>query len=38
VIQSELSRTIVTAVVDEHDVSHDGDVLRFHMVKRAPPR
>jgi len=38
VIQSDLSRTIVDAVVDEHDVRRDGDVLRFHLLKRAPAR
>ena len=38
VIQSDLSRTIVTAVVDEHEVSRDGEVLRFRLLKRAPAR
>jgi len=38
VIQSDLSRTIVTAVVDEHEVSRDGGVLRFRLLKRAPNR
>ena len=38
VIQSDLSRTIVTAVVDEHEVSRDGEVLRFRLLKRAPTR
>jgi anti-sigma regulatory factor (Ser/Thr protein kinase) len=32
---SELSRTIVTAVVDEHDLRRDGDKLRFRLFKRA---
>jgi anti-sigma regulatory factor (Ser/Thr protein kinase) len=35
---SELSRTIVTAVVDEHDLSRDGDKLRFRLFKRAHHR
>jgi serine/threonine-protein kinase RsbW len=30
----ELARGLVAAVVDEHDVSTDGDVARFHLVKR----
>jgi Histidine kinase-like ATPase domain len=38
VIQSDLSRTIVDAVVDEHEVRRDGDVLRFQLLKRAPAR
>ena len=38
VIQSDLSRTIVNAVADEHDVHRDGDVLRFRLLKRAPAR
>ena len=38
VIQSDLSRTIVTAVVDEHEVSREGEVLRFRLLKRAPTR
>lgn len=38
VIQSDLSRTIVNAVADEHDVERDGDVLRFRLLKRAPTR
>ena len=32
---SELSRTIVAAVVDEHDLDRDGDALHFRLVKRA---
>ncbi len=32
---SELSRTIVAAVVDEHDLDRDGDALRFHLFKRS---
>jgi anti-sigma regulatory factor (Ser/Thr protein kinase) len=32
---SELSRTIVAAVVDEHDLERDGDALRFHLFKRS---
>jgi hypothetical protein len=31
---SELSAQILAAVVDEHDLHRDGDVLRFHMAKR----
>jgi anti-sigma regulatory factor (Ser/Thr protein kinase) len=38
VIQSDLSRTIVGAVVDEHEVVRDGDVMRFRLLKRAPNR
>ncbi len=38
VIQSDLSRTIVTAVADEHEVRRDGDVVRFRLLKRAPSR
>lgn len=38
VIQSDLSRTIVTAVADEHEVHRDGEVLRFRLLKRAPNR
>lgn len=30
----ELARGLVAAVVDEHDVSVDGKVARFHLVKR----
>ncbi|HUF84829.1 MAG TPA: ATP-binding protein [Acidimicrobiia bacterium] len=36
VIQSDLSRTIVTAVADEHEVHQDGEVLRFRLLKRVP--
>jgi anti-sigma regulatory factor (Ser/Thr protein kinase) len=32
---SELSRTIVAAVADEHDLDRDGDALRFRLFKRA---
>ncbi len=35
---SELSRTIVAAVVDEHDLDRDGDALHFRLVKRARHR
>jgi hypothetical protein len=35
---SELSRTIVDAVVDDHDLSRDGDTLRFRLFKRAHHR
>jgi anti-sigma regulatory factor (Ser/Thr protein kinase) len=35
---SELSRTIVAAVVDDHDLTRDGDVLRFRLFKRAQQR
>lgn len=38
VAQTELSQTIVTAVVDEHEVSGDGGVARFRLKKRAPTR
>jgi anti-sigma regulatory factor (Ser/Thr protein kinase) len=38
VVQSELSQTIVTAVVDEHEVSRDGSTLRFRLKKQAPTR
>jgi len=38
VVQSELSQTIVTAVVDEHVVSRDGSTLRFRLKKYAPTR
>jgi serine/threonine-protein kinase RsbW len=31
---SELSAQILAAVVDEHEVSRDGDTARFHLVKR----
>ena len=30
----ELARGLVAAVVDEHDVSTDGHVARFHLLKR----
>jgi hypothetical protein len=32
---SELSRTIVAAVVDEHELDRDGDKLRFRLCKRT---
>jgi hypothetical protein len=32
---SELSRTIVAAVVDEHELERDGDALRFRLFKRT---
>jgi anti-sigma regulatory factor (Ser/Thr protein kinase) len=35
---SDLSRTIVAAVVDEHDLTRDGDALRFRLIKRAHHR
>jgi anti-sigma regulatory factor (Ser/Thr protein kinase) len=35
---SELSRTIVAAVVDDHDLGRDGDALRFRLFKRAQHR
>lgn len=35
---SELSRTIVAAVVDEHELERDGDTLRFHLSKRTQHR
>jgi anti-sigma regulatory factor (Ser/Thr protein kinase) len=35
---SELSRTIIAAVVDDHDLSRDGDKLRFRLFKRAQHR
>ena len=35
---SELSRTIVAAVVDEHDLDRDGDALHFRLLKRARRR
>ncbi len=38
VVQSDLSRTIVAAVADEHEVRRDGDVLRFRLLKRTPTR
>ena len=31
---SELSAQILAAVVDEHDISRDGDTMRFRLVKR----
>jgi serine/threonine-protein kinase RsbW len=31
--RSELSKTIVAAVVDEHELARDGDGLRFRLVK-----
>ena len=35
---SELSRTIVAAVVDEHELDRDGDALRFRLSKRTQRR
>jgi hypothetical protein len=35
---SELSRTIVAAVVDEHDLDREGDALHFRLLKRARRR
>jgi anti-sigma regulatory factor (Ser/Thr protein kinase) len=35
---SDLSRTIVAAVVDDHDLSRDGDSLQFRLIKRARHR
>jgi anti-sigma regulatory factor (Ser/Thr protein kinase) len=35
---SDLSRTIVAAVVDDHDLSRDGDALRFRLIKRTRQR
>jgi anti-sigma regulatory factor (Ser/Thr protein kinase) len=32
---SELSQTIVAAVVDEHELGRDGDALRFRLFKRT---
>jgi anti-sigma regulatory factor (Ser/Thr protein kinase) len=32
---SELSRTIVAAVVDEHELEREGDQLRFRLSKRT---
>ena len=31
---SELSAQILAAVVDEHEISRDGDTMRFRLVKR----
>jgi hypothetical protein len=31
---SELSAQILAAVVDEHEITRDGDTMRFHLVKR----
>jgi anti-sigma regulatory factor (Ser/Thr protein kinase) len=31
---SELSAQILAAVVDEHDLTRDGDVMRFRLLKR----
>jgi anti-sigma regulatory factor (Ser/Thr protein kinase) len=31
---SELSAQILTAVVDEHEISSSGETMRFHLVKR----
>jgi hypothetical protein len=36
--QSDLSRTIVAAVVDEHEIGRDGDTLTFRLIKRAVDR
>jgi anti-sigma regulatory factor (Ser/Thr protein kinase) len=35
---SELSRTIVAAVVDEHELDRQGDQLRFRLSKRTQRR
>jgi anti-sigma regulatory factor (Ser/Thr protein kinase) len=35
---SELSRTIVAAVVDQHELGRDGDALRFQLFKRTHHR
>lgn len=35
---SDLSRTIVAAVVDDHDLGRDGDALHFRLIKRARHR
>jgi anti-sigma regulatory factor (Ser/Thr protein kinase) len=35
---SELSRTIVAAVVDEHELDREGDKLRFRLSKRTRRR
>jgi len=35
---SELSRTIVAAVVDEHELERAGDGLRFRLFKRTQRR
>jgi hypothetical protein len=35
---SDLSQTIVAAVVDEHDLDRDGEALHFNLVKRARHR
>ena len=35
---SELSRTIVAAVVDEHELDREGDKLRFRLSKRTQRR
>ena len=35
---SELSRTIVAAVVDEHELDRDDDALHFRLVKRSRRR
>jgi anti-sigma regulatory factor (Ser/Thr protein kinase) len=32
---SELSRTIVAAVVDEHELAREGEALRFRLFKRT---
>lgn len=34
--QSDLSRTIVAAVVDEHEVQQDGSRVQFRLSKRVP--
>jgi hypothetical protein len=36
VIQSDLSKRIVSAVVDENHVGVDGDIMRFRILKRVP--
>jgi len=35
VVMSELSRAIITAVVDEHDIVDDGETRRFRLLKRG---
>jgi serine/threonine-protein kinase RsbW len=33
-VPSELSSQILAAVVDDHEISRDGDTMRFRLVKR----
>jgi serine/threonine-protein kinase RsbW len=35
VVVSELSRAIISAVVDEHEIIDDGDTRRFRLLKRG---